>query len=50
MRRTPGQVRPAAGAMAAAVMGLVKGRPVHLALSGTPMAFDGTAKCAAGRP
>ena len=27
---------------------LVKGRPVHLALSGRTMEFDGSAKCVAG--
>ncbi len=32
----------------AAFVKLVKGRPVHLALSGQTMEFDGSAKCVAG--
>ena len=31
-----------------AFIDLVKGRPVHLALSGRTMEFDGSAKCVAG--
>ncbi len=37
-----------AGSRTAAFMSLVKGRPVHLALSGRTMEFDGDAKCVAG--
>ena len=32
----------------AAFVGLVKGRQVHLAISGRTMEFDGNAKCVAG--
>ena len=32
----------------AAFIGLIKGRPVHLALSGRTMEFDGNAKCVVG--
>ena len=32
----------------AAFINLVKGRPVHPALSGKTMEFDGNAKCVAG--
>ncbi len=41
-----GKVRP--DSRTAAFMSLVKGRPVHLALSGKTMEFDGNAKCVAG--
>ena len=41
-----GNVRPES--RTAAFMNLVKGRPVHLALSGRTMEFDGAAKCVAG--
>lgn len=41
-----GKVRPES--RTAAFMNLVKGRPVHLALSGKTMEFDGAAKCVAG--
>jgi len=43
---TGGKARPTS--RTAAFMGLVKGRPVHLALSGRTMEFDGDAKCVAG--
>jgi len=36
------------GTHTADFLALVKGRPVHLALSGKTMEFDGTGKCAAG--
>jgi L-ascorbate metabolism protein UlaG (beta-lactamase superfamily) len=41
-----GKVRP--DSRTAAFMALVKGRPVHPALSGKTMEFDGNAKCVAG--
>jgi len=41
-----GKVKP--DSRTAAFMNLVKGRPVHLALSGRTMEFDGSAKCVAG--
>jgi L-ascorbate metabolism protein UlaG (beta-lactamase superfamily) len=41
-----GKVLPAS--RTAAFMGLVKGRPVHLALSGRTMEFDGEGKCVKG--
>jgi len=41
-----GKVKP--NTRTAAFMNLVKGRPVHLALSGRTMEFDGNAKCLAG--
>jgi L-ascorbate metabolism protein UlaG (beta-lactamase superfamily) len=41
-----GKVRP--GTRTAAFVSLVKGRPVHLALSGRTMEFDGDARCVAG--
>jgi L-ascorbate metabolism protein UlaG (beta-lactamase superfamily) len=41
-----GKVRPAS--RTAAFMGMVKSRPVHLALSGKTMEFDGDGKCVAG--
>ena len=43
---TGGRPRPAS--RTAAFMALVKGRPVHLALSGRTMEFDGDGKCVAG--
>jgi len=43
---TGGKLRPAS--RTAAFMGLVKGRPVHPALSGRTMEFDGEARCVAG--
>ena len=43
---TGGKVR--ADSRTAAFMSLVQGRPVHLALSGRTMEFDGDAKCVAG--
>jgi hypothetical protein len=39
-------VRP--GSRTAVFMGLVKGRPVHPALSGKTMEFDAGGKCTAG--
>jgi len=41
-----GKIRPLS--RTAAFMGLVKGRPAYLALSGKTMEFDGDAKCVAG--
>ncbi|MEO8740050.1 MAG: hypothetical protein ABI537_10145 [Casimicrobiaceae bacterium] len=41
-----GKVRPTS--RSAAFIALVKGRPVHPALSGKTMEFDGTGKCVAG--
>jgi L-ascorbate metabolism protein UlaG (beta-lactamase superfamily) len=41
-----GKIRPLS--RTAAFMGLVKGRPVYLALSGKTMEFDGDGKCVAG--
>ncbi len=41
-----GKVRP--DSRTAAFMNQVKGRPVHLALSGKTMEFDGNAKCVSG--
>jgi len=41
-----GKARPES--RTAAFMNLVKGRPIHLALSGKTMEFDGNAKCVAG--
>jgi len=41
-----GKVLPAS--RTAAFMGMVKGRPVHLALSGRTMEFDGEGKCVKG--
>jgi L-ascorbate metabolism protein UlaG (beta-lactamase superfamily) len=43
---TGGKVRP--DSRTAAFMNQVKGRPVHLALSGKTMEFDGNAKCVSG--
>lgn len=43
---TGGKLRPAS--RTAAFMGLVKGRPVHPALSGRTMEFDGEGRCVAG--
>ena len=43
---TGGKVRPTS--RTAAFMSLVNGRPVHPALSGRTMEFDGDAKCVAG--
>ena len=43
---TGGKLRPAS--RTAAFMGLVKGRPVHPALSGRTMEFDGEGRCLAG--
>lgn len=43
---TAGKLRPAS--RTAAFMGLVKGRPVHPALSGRTMEFDGEGRCVAG--
>ena len=43
---TGGKVRPAS--RTATFMGMVKGRPVYLALSGKTMEFDGDGKCVAG--
>lgn len=43
---TAGKLRPAS--RTAAFMGLVKGRPVHPALSGRTMEFDGEGRCLAG--
>lgn len=43
---TGGKVRP--DSRTAAFMNLVKGPPVHLALSGKTMEFDGNGKCVAG--
>lgn len=43
---TGGKVRPAS--RTAAFAGMVKGRPVYLALSGKTMEFDGEGRCAAG--
>jgi L-ascorbate metabolism protein UlaG (beta-lactamase superfamily) len=43
---TGGKVRPAS--RTAAFMGMVKGRPVYLGLSGKTMEFDGDGKCVAG--
>ncbi len=41
-----GKLRP--NTRAAAFMGLIKGRPVYMALSGKTMEFDGTGKCMGG--
>ena len=41
-----GQVKP--GTRTRQFMGLVKGRPVHVPLSGKTMEFDGHAKCVRG--
>lgn len=41
-----GKLRP--GSRTATFVSLVKGRPVHLAISGRTMEFDGSAKCVAG--
>jgi hypothetical protein len=41
-----GKVRP--DSRTAAFVNQVKGRPVHLALSGKTMDFDGNAKCVSG--
>jgi L-ascorbate metabolism protein UlaG (beta-lactamase superfamily) len=43
---TGGKLRPAS--RTAAFMGMVKGRPVYLALSGRTLEFDGDGKCVAG--
>ena len=43
---TGGKLRP--DSRTAAFVNLVKGRPVHLALSGKTMEFDGNGKCVAG--
>ena len=43
-----GKVRP--GSHTAEFIGMVKGRPVYLALSGKTMDFDGSGKCVAGCP
>ena len=43
---TGGKLKP--DSRTAAFMNLVKGRPVHLALSGKTMEFDANAKCVAG--
>ena len=43
---TGGKLRPAS--RTAAFVGLVKGRPVHPALSGRTMEFDGEGRCVAG--
>jgi hypothetical protein len=41
-----GVIKPASRAKA--FIDMVKGRPVHLAISGRTMEFDGAAKCVAG--
>ena len=43
---TDGKVRPAS--RTAAFAGMVKGRPVYLALSGRTMEFDGDGRCTSG--
>jgi hypothetical protein len=43
---TAGKLRP--DSRTAAFIDAVKGRPVHLALSGRTMEFDGAAKCVRG--
>ena len=41
-----GKLKP--NSRTAAFTSMIKGRPVHLALSGRTMEFDGNAKCVAG--